>query len=114
MGLKERMKQFLKTIPNSKGKIGMAEGEFEKKTGLSNGAISGWGDGLTTKTLQKITTNYPELNPIWLLHGHGEMLVQGSLKQSTTISNQVNEADIELTKTYKLKRAYVETFTTVN
>lgn len=75
MTVSERMKLFLKTIPNSKGKMGMSEGEYELKAKLSKGAISGWGDGLTTKTLQKITAASPELNTIWLLHGQGAMKI---------------------------------------
>lgn len=87
MSISERMKAFLKTIPNAKGKLGMSEGEFEKKAGLANGAVSGWGEGLNSKTIQKITNTSPELNIIWLLHGEGNML--------TDATNILHEGDVE-------------------
>lgn len=78
--VKDRLKHFLKTIPNSKGKIGISEGEFEKKVGLSNSAISNMGEGMSVKTLDKILSAYPELNKIWLLHGQGEMIINNPKK----------------------------------
>lgn len=59
----------------------MSEGKFEAKTGLSNGAVSNFGEGLNNKTLDKILAVYPQLNKIWLLHGEGEMLLTPKKKE---------------------------------
>lgn len=73
--VKERLKHFLATLPNSKGKIGLSEGEFEKITGLSNSAVSNIGESFSTNTLLKILDKYPKLNFMWLLTGAKPMLL---------------------------------------
>ncbi len=70
--IKERVLQIAEYKGFSKEKffkkIGMTYGNFKgsaKKTPLNSDAVA------------KILTNFPEINPLWLLTGEGEMLKQG-------------------------------------
>lgn len=66
--MKSRLKAFVRYS-------GLGETAFEKKTGLSNGLISNAGEGISSKSINKITLHYPELNTAWLIKGKGEMLL---------------------------------------
>lgn len=48
--------------------------EFEKRCGLSNGAVAKMGDNTRKSTIDKISMVFPEVNTIWLRTGEGEML----------------------------------------
>lgn len=67
MNLKERLQKYIayKAIPVQ---------EFEKRTGLSNGAVSKMGDNTRTSTLAKISNVFDDLNLTWLRTGEGTML----------------------------------------
>lgn len=64
---KDRLIEFLAYL-----KIG--QGAFEAKTGISNGSISKIKDGMSTASIDKIMTVYPNLNIEWLISGTGEMI----------------------------------------
>lgn len=85
-GLKERLIEFLKTIPNAKGKIGIGQNEFETSVGITTSTISKIKDGISTRTLEKIMNAYPELNTTWLLTGEGEMLKSGNISSHSEVS----------------------------
>lgn len=78
MPIKERVVKFLEHL-----KIGQKK--FEIATGLANGFVSSIGEGISTKSVNKIAKTYPELNTNWLLTGEGQML-KGDNK-STSKSN---------------------------
>jgi hypothetical protein len=65
--MKDRLIQFL-------AYLGIGQTKFEENVGLSRGFVNTLKDNLTVKTLDKILTKYPELNPDWLKTGEGEML----------------------------------------
>jgi hypothetical protein len=67
MSLRDRIKQFIRTLS-------ISEGAFEDKVGMTHGHVSNIGDSLRKATLEKITAVYPDLNTSWLLTGEGEML----------------------------------------
>jgi hypothetical protein len=48
--------------------------KFEKICGLSNGYVNNLNYTIGEDKLQKIIQQYPELNPVWLQMGKGEML----------------------------------------
>jgi len=60
MTAKERLKSWLK-----ENKI--TEAAFEQKSGLSNGAVSKFGESPRKETLDKIKSAYPELDIAWVL-----------------------------------------------
>ena len=65
--MKERLIQFL-------AHLSMGQNKFEKKVGLSTGFVNNIGDSIRVKSMQKILSEYPELNQNWLLTGEGSML----------------------------------------
>ena len=67
MNVKDRMRLFLEHL-------GIGQKKFEQSVNLSNGFVNNIGDGISTTSLNKITSIYPDLNTAWLLNGVGEML----------------------------------------
>lgn len=68
MGLKDRLLQFISYK-------GLDIAVFERSVGLSNGAVHKVGDGTRSKTIDKISEIYTDLNTVWLKTGVGEMLI---------------------------------------
>ncbi len=67
----------------------MGQNAFEKYCDVPNGTIHAIREGVSTKTLGKIMTAFPELNIYWLILGEGEML------KNAPISSQ-NKKDEDL------------------
>ena len=74
MEVKDRLILFLEHL-----KIGQKK--FEENVGLSNGFVNNIGVSITSKSINKISSKYPQLNTDWLLTGQGEML-QSNWKDS--------------------------------
>ena len=64
--VKLRIKQFVASL-------GISEREFCREIGVSSGYIESIKQSISPKVMQAITLRYPQLNPIWLLLGRGEM-----------------------------------------
>jgi hypothetical protein len=47
---------------------------FERLCGLSNGYVKGIKHTIFPDKMKGITLQYPELNPVWLLTGEGQMI----------------------------------------
>lgn len=47
---------------------------FSQQCGLSNGFVNSIVQSIQPKTMHRITTQYPDLNPAWILTGEGEMI----------------------------------------
>jgi len=71
MTTKDRLLDFL-----SYKKIGQTK--FEEICGLSRGLVNNIRGSISSKTMQKIESVFPELNLTWLLTGEGEMLKGGT------------------------------------
>ena len=67
MGLKDRIKLFLK-------EHGISQRKFEIAIGKSNGYVNNIVKTISADALNSIAKAYPELNTEWLLTGEGEML----------------------------------------
>lgn len=65
--VKQRIKEFIATQ-------GISEREFCRRIGVSSGYIESIKQSISPKVMQTITMQFPELNPLWLLLGRGEML----------------------------------------
>lgn len=66
--VKQRVMEFIRYK-----RISIAK--FENLCGLSCGYIRNMRKGFGVEKLNNITKMFPELNPMWLLYGEGEMLV---------------------------------------
>ena len=64
--VRQRLKQFIATQ-------GISEREFCRRIGVSSGYIESIKQSISPKVMQTISMQYPELNPLWLLMGSGEM-----------------------------------------
>lgn len=64
MNLKDRLLEYI----SSKG---LSVSDFEKKVGLSNGAVSKMGDNTRKSTLDRVSIYFPDLNINWLRTGEG-------------------------------------------
>ena len=65
--IKERLTEFLTYK-------GIGQIKFAEAAGLSRGFVNVLGDGISSKSLNKISQAFPELNTLWLTTGEGEML----------------------------------------
>ena len=64
--LKERLKFFVSNL-------GISEREFCRSIGVGSAYIASIKKSIKADKLDAITKRYPELNPIWLMRGTGEM-----------------------------------------
>ena len=64
---KERLKDFLKIK-------GLGQTKFEAAAGLPRGYVNNIRRSITPDKLQTICQYFPDLNPVWLKTGQGEML----------------------------------------
>lgn len=87
--VKERLKLFI-------AHKGIGQKKFANSCGLSDGFVNNIVNSIQPKTIDRITMQYPELNPAWLLTGEGEMLrgVIDAKPMGTAVS--INELAIEL------------------
>lgn len=74
MGLKERLLDYI-------AYKGIDKATLERNSGLSNDAVNKMGDNTRTKTLDKISNAYPDINIAWLKTGIGEMLISEERKE---------------------------------
>lgn len=86
MGLKDRLLQFISYK-------GLDIAVFERSVGLSNGAVHKVGDGTRSKTIDKISEIYTDLNTVWLKTGVGEMLIdtERSDKTVSVLQSSISE-----------------------
>jgi repressor LexA len=77
MSLKERLKIFIKHK-------GISVLKFEAMSGLSNGYVNNINKSISDNKLEEISKAFPELNPIWLRMGEGEMLITSKNASSIT------------------------------
>jgi hypothetical protein len=66
MNVKERLRKFIKHKE-------ISERRFCQKIGVSSTYVNSIRKSIQPDKLKNITEQYPELNPIWLITGNGEM-----------------------------------------
>lgn len=69
--VKERLIEFIKSQK-------LSINQFEKDCGLSGGYVRNMRRSISPDKLGSIVTNFPELNPGWLMTGEGDMLRSGA------------------------------------
>ena len=70
--IKERLTDFLSYK-------GIGQIKFAESAGLSRGFVNILGDGISSKSLNKISKAFPELNTLWLTTGEGNMINSGMI-----------------------------------
>lgn len=66
--VKERIKEFI-------AYLNISEREFCRTIGVGSAYISSIKRSIKADKLEAITAQYPQLNPVWLIRGEGEMLL---------------------------------------
>lgn len=74
MGVKERLREFIKYKK-------ISERAFCREIGVSMSYVNSIRTGIQPDKMKVITEKYPELNPMWLLTGDGEMIQNGNMNQ---------------------------------
>lgn len=66
--VKERLKEFVSYL-------NISEREFCRTIGVGSAYIASIKKSIKADKLEAITKQYPQLNPVWLIRGEGEMLI---------------------------------------
>lgn len=68
--------------------LGIAKRSFYAKTGISRGTLDN-SSGITEDIIAKFIAIYPNVSPIWLLTGEGEMIIKNEYSEA----KENNDAD---------------------
>ena len=105
--VKERLKQFIDTL-------NISEREFCRRIGVSSSYVMSIKKSIQPDKMQAISIQFPELNPLWLLLGQGEMLLPnekkegeqrqnaGELPSSELLAKLLEEANNEKSRCFQL------------
>ena len=106
MAVKERLREYIKVL-------GISEREFCRRIGVATSYVNSIRTSIQPDKMKSIGEQFPELNPMWLITGDGEMLQRANVNQvsgdsNTTVAgngNKVTTNDIagmiELQKGYQ-------------
>lgn len=78
--VKERLKQFIDTL-------NISEREFCRRIGVSSSYVMSIKKSIQPDKMRAISIHFPELNPLWLLLGQGEMLLSDGKKEGEQRQN---------------------------
>jgi transcriptional regulator with XRE-family HTH domain len=78
--VKERLKQFIDTL-------NISEREFCRRIGVSSSYVMSIKKSIQPDKMKAISIHFPELNPLWLLLGQGEMLLSDGKKEGEQRQN---------------------------
>lgn len=120
--VKERLKQFIDTL-------NISEREFCRRIGVSSSYVMSIKKSIQPDKMQAISIHFPELNPLWLLLGQGEMLLSdgkkegeqrqntGGLPSSELLAKLLEEANSEKARLLSIiesQQRTIESFTELN
>lgn len=74
---KDRLLKFLDCM-------GISRRSFEKAIGAGNAYIANMTEGPSTKVIERICKQYPQLNRVWFVTGEGEMFNGGIFNESSS------------------------------
>lgn len=99
--MKDRLLAFLEYL-------GIGQNKFAQNVGLSAGFVNNVGDGITSKSLNKILAVYPELNENWLLKGEGQMIKSQINNNVGDVINQTGDGYVNVYKGSSIKQDEAE------
>ena len=120
--VKERLKQFIDTL-------NISEREFCRRIGVSSSYVMSIKKSIQPDKMQAISIHFPELNPLWLLLGQGEMLLSdgkkegeqrqntGGLPSSELLAKLLEEANSEKARLLSIRESQqrtIESLTELN
>lgn len=88
--VKERLKKFI-------AHLNVGQNKFCATCGLSAGYVNNMINSIQPKTLEKISSVYPELSISWLLTGEGNMLNHDAPEEKTKTANIRYWVDVDAT-----------------
>lgn len=97
--VKERLKQFIDTL-------NISEREFCRRIGVSSSYVMSIKKSIQPDKMQAISIHFPELNPLWLLLGQGEMLLSDGKKEGEQRQNTGGLPSSELRITLIIRKFY--------
>lgn len=80
MAVKERLREYIKTLR-------ISEREFCRRIGVSTSYVNSIRTSIQPDKMRSIGEQFPELNPMWLLTGEGEMLQRANTNQVSGYNN---------------------------
>ena len=80
MGVKERLREYIKTL-------NISEREFCRRIGVSSSYVNNIRQSIQPDKMKAIGEKFPELNPMWLLTGDGEMLQGNNINRISGNNN---------------------------
>lgn len=80
MTVKERIREFIKYLR-------ISEREFCRRIDVSTSYVNSIRTSVQPDKMKSIAAQFPELNPMWLLTGEGEMLQKGNVNQVSGNNN---------------------------
>jgi hypothetical protein len=90
MSVTQRLEQYLKSK-------NISLNSFDKQLGLGNGYIGKQikkNASIGSEILQKIIAHFPDLNPLWLLLGKGNMIIEDEIKLPDQYSTSTSTLDL--------------------
>ncbi|UZO79737.1 hypothetical protein NBT05_12340 [Aquimarina sp. ERC-38] len=77
--------------------------QIETSIGVSNGTLAKPflnGKAITTDTLEKFVAKFPDLNPVWLITGEGNMIINKNpnIELKETFTNEFSDGQKEYLK----------------
>lgn len=80
MAVKERLRVYIKTL-------NISEREFCRRIGVSTSYVNSIRTSIQPDKMKSIGEQFPELNPMWLITGEGEMLQKPNINQVSGNNN---------------------------
>ena len=90
----------------------ISDREFCRRIGTSTSFVNSIRKSVQPDKLKAITENFPELNPIWLMTGEGEMLLRSNLgnvrgdNNTTVAGNGNNVSHNDMATLLELQKGY--------
>ena len=104
-GVKQRLRNYIKTLQ-------ISEREFCRRIGTSTSYVNSIRKSIQPEKLKAITEAFPDLNPVWLMTGAGEMLLDSHVanvkgdNNATVAGNGNNVNNNDMSSLLELQKGY--------
>lgn len=95
MGVKERLREYIKTL-------NISEREFCRQIGVSSSYVNNIRQSIQPDKMKAIGEKFPELNPMWLLTGNGNQVttndIAGLIELQKGYQEMIKEKDSQIAR----------------